>query len=393
MQVQPLETLTFQELEIFKNEKLVTPHLFVLYDTGETEFLAPVIKRLEEQGKDYRILVMGTAAEVIKNKDLPESKILTLDSLNIEKKVDKTWPRENGLNEFELETIHSQLKIFNLISGFASIIQNQLIKEFKSEARTFVVWDNFAATFSKDALAVAKKVQHSAHKVLYPSGYVANSMDNRPDNFAIVGHPSLETFALEFAKISPKSVREKLCIPPDQKVMAYLGGWNQDEDYRQGFEIFAQCLTEKTFEDTLFVIQPHPKCADGAFEKEMMHKYGVKNFLVPSEKTVNSLEVVAISEGPVICHKSSIGVKVASLGKKIIHIVPEKDEWTNALIEAHVSPKISSAGSFKKFIESSSDRTIGQDIYSMMMMPQNATDCVIAEIEENDSVYSNELSA
>ena len=138
---------------------LHVPHLFVLFDTGETEFLAPVISRLESEGKDYRVLVMGTAEGVIKRKGLPESNVIALSSLGVDKVIDKTSSRFETLNESELEVIHSHLKTSNLIVGFASMIQKQLAIEYASDARTFMVWDNFVAPHLKMVMPLKWRIK------------------------------------------------------------------------------------------------------------------------------------------------------------------------------------------------------------------------------------------
>ncbi len=366
-------------------------NLFVLYDTGETQFLTPVISKLDKEGKDYRILVMGTAAEVIKNAHLPEDKVISLESLGIEKVVDKTTSRFEELSQRELEMIHSQIKTNNLVIGFASIIQKQLAIEYASDAHTFMVWDNFVATNPEggDAFKVAHEIQHVVDKVLYPSNYVAVNMQNRPYNFEVVGHPSLQTFCEEFAAIDQSEIREKLALSPDQKVRAYLGGWCGDEDYQKGFELFVSCIVDNPFEDDLFIIQPHPKSGDGKFERELLEFYGVTNFLIPPEKTVNTQEVVAISTGPVMCHKSTVGIKVAALGKDVIHILPEEDEYSNALIDAEVAPCVATADELNQLLLAPSLEERTQDLYTLMMMPKDATDQVYSQIVDSKHSWRN----
>ncbi len=367
-----------------KNASIQTENLFVLYDTGETEFLAPVMHCLEKTGKDYRVLVMGTAAEVILQKKLPSNKIIFLASLGLEKKIDKTTSRFEELSQSELQMIHSGLKTHNLVVGFASMVQKQLATEYSQDSHTFMVWDNFVAPGPEEgeAFKVAHQIQHVVEKVLYPSNYVANHMVDRPSNFEVVGHPSLEPFCEEFSQINPIVVREKLNLPQDQTVYAYLGGWGEDPDYQKGFELFAKCLQDNPFNKALFMIQPHPKSAEATFERDVLQRYGITNFFIAPPKTVNTSEVVAISSGPVFCHKSTVGVKVAALGKEIVHVLNPEDAYTNALLQANVSPRIDSAKDLQKLVADGQTLKKKSDLYSIMMMPKNAIDRVCAELEK-----------
>lgn len=359
-------------------------HLFVLYDMGETEFLAPVIARLEEEGKmNFRVLVMGVAAEMAEKKGLPKDKLITLNDLGVKKNVDRSWPKTQGLTEAEIELIHKKVPLKNLVLSGAStsMIQYQLLKEYDLEAKTFAVWTNFDPKVAGDGQEVAEKVQGAAQVVLYPSQYVVDHLSVLPKRYVIVGQPALETFAEEYANIKPEQVREKLGISPSQKVVAYLGGYEKDQDYREGFEHFVKCLSLSDQKETLFVIQPHPKSGEGFFEREIMAKYGVTNFLVPPPKVTNSQEVVAISEGPVLCHKSSVGIKVASIGRQVAFLLPFKETWTNALLDAKVSPRVSSLQAFQALFANQDEVSSNADLYSMMGMPKDASKQVLNQIE------------
>lgn len=359
-------------------------HLFVLYDMGETEFLTPVINRLESDGKkNYRVLVMGIAAEIAEKKGLPKDKLITLNDLGVKKDVDRFWSKTQGLTEAEIELIHKKVRLKNLILSGAStsMIHYQLLREYDLDAKTFALWTNFDPTVAGDGQEVAEKVQGAAQVVLYPSQYVVDALPVVPSRYAIVGQPSLETFSQGYEKINPSEVREKLNIIPSQKVVAYLGGYEKDEDYREGFEYFVKCLSSSDQKETLFVIQPHPKSAEGHFERKVMAKYGVTNFLVPPPKVTNSQEVVAISEGPVLCHKSSVSIKVASLGREVAFILPPHETWTNALLDAQVSPRVSSFEAFQALFKNPSQGLGAADLYNMMGMPKDATVQVLNLIE------------
>ena len=75
-----------------------------------------------------------------------------------------------------------------------------------------------------------------------------------------------------------------------------------------------------------------------------------------------------------------IGIKVAALGKEVIHVLASDDKYSNALLDAKASPRISSSEDLCKALLESCELKNSQDLYQMMVMPKDASDQVYNQI-------------
>lgn len=146
-------------------------YLFVLFDTGETEFLEPVFRRLNPD--DFTLLTFGTSESLGTIINYPQIKS---SELHFSEKVSKEWPREKSLAEDDLsklELILSNHKIY--ISGVASVLQGQIINLF--QGKTVMVWDNFKGNDTGFYWTIAKKVQKLANIIVFPSQLTVNELE------------------------------------------------------------------------------------------------------------------------------------------------------------------------------------------------------------------------
>ena len=122
---------TFSFSNMFGANKLPAPsqYLFILYDAGETHALTPLIEQLSLEGKTCKILAMGTAQELIKQK-----KYETIDLSNyIGTPINNSWSREKEIDPVKVTELVGHFLYSNVdcvISGVSSNIQGQFLEAF-----------------------------------------------------------------------------------------------------------------------------------------------------------------------------------------------------------------------------------------------------------------------
>lgn len=177
---------------------LKTKLFCVLYDAGETNALLPVLKRLETEGKDFRVLVMATAETIIKPDQFP-GKRLTLKDVCVNTLIDTKTPRQTPLSKEEMEEINKRINPNVVLVGTASKIQEQVLQHFPCAVRAAFV-DNFDYDKTHESFATVQGVKNAAQHVFVPSTHTMKKLGNAqeknalPPLYYIVGKPTLETW-------------------------------------------------------------------------------------------------------------------------------------------------------------------------------------------------------
>lgn len=175
-----------------------------------------------------------------------------------------------------------------LVVGDASMAQLQYVRAFKGKACTVCYYDNPLEIDRIPYASLIREFEKEVDFFLVPSKK-ASSMKG-----IIVGNPDLDRFEKEVGAFQEVPGR-----------IVYFGGY--DDDYEEAFAFFIQRYRDA-------IVYPHPS-TDGSLER----KYGAHIGEDPSIQAVGEAELVAV-------HRSSIGVKAAIAGKKVIAIESNGDE-------------------------------------------------------------------
>lgn len=324
-------------------------HFFVLYDAGETNGLMPVLKRFEEEGRKFRILVMGTAETIIKEGMFKEQR-LVLKDLDVNTVVSNTeWQRESKLDIEDVKKI-CQVAAKTMIVGTASRVQRQVLKNFNGKKIAFC--DNFDYDVTHESFKTVKKTQSKAEIVLCPSKNLVKllSENSLAEKYHIVGKPSLEQWAKELEAINKAPVLETLGFKSEKgPIVTFVGGYGPGyEVINPLFDEAADFLRKKGYQ---VLIQPHPKVAT---------------------QVVKTPEALAISEY-VVGFNSSVIFDAAVIGKKGIYLFPENLKFDHFAIREGLLPKVSSKEELLKTIMESKEAV---DLYEIEQIPRNSIEKV-----------------
>lgn len=238
------------QAELFPPKPLVC----AFYDAGETNALVPVLKCWEKEGKEFYVLVAGTAETII-TEDMFPGKRITLVDLGCEAKIDKETPRTFEISEFDLkkcEVLHPE----KLLVGVASRMQAQFLELF-SFAETFAYVDNFDYDRAQETYQTVYKTQALAKHVLCPSQHTVGIFQPSEHTYHVVGKPTLEVWQKQIAEVDPIAVLKKLGFDDQRPVVTFIGGYGPGYELMNPlFEETAKLLEENGFQ---VIIQPHPK--------------------------------------------------------------------------------------------------------------------------------------
>lgn len=350
---------------------LQTDYLFFLVDAGETYALLPVIEKMQAYDKDYVVLVEGTARQIIKESQIPPTKVISFEEFGIE--VPHTFPREHQLKTKEVEKISSRIQALLMVSGVASEMQGQLIDAYsKKNVLTVAYWDNFNATGEDSYFKMGHKVARKASTLFLPSKRVAQDKSFNPipeSKRMVVGQPSIESWRL-VKTYKKDNLYKVLKSNKEQKHLTYVGGYGTA--YEEGFKLFLKSVGDRAYSSYRLMISPHPK-TDGRFEKQLVK---ASQSLLP-ETTVLSgelttKEAVAISD-VVICHRSSVGLQAASIGKPVIYVVPQTEDFKDMLVDTGVAKCVHTPESFKQAINQVLTKP-QPNFYEKTGLPKGSTD-------------------
>lgn len=342
------------QIEIQIDKSQTSPYLFVFYDAGETRALTPVLEVFEQNGIDFRVLVMGTAREEAGPKKF-SAKRIDLQDIGVEEQVDKSWPRTKALSEASLQKIASKVIASNVVVGTASKIQEQIILSYP-RSRTFAYWDNFNYDPNNPAFETAYKVQAAASKVICPSQYIKNElMHGHPEKYMIGGQPTLDVWKEETAYAEQhrdELLKEMGLQSGGGKVVVFIGGYG--EKFEKASQLFLQCQTWLKDHGYQVNVQMHPK---------------VGNNRVPTSQAVGVSDYV-------VCYDSTVGYQALFFNKNVIFAIPEGDPATNFAIKMGFADKASNVKEFADQVTAAQQRPV-RDFYKLIGVPKNSTDTIV----------------
>ena len=162
-----------------------TERLFVLYDTGETVNLLPVMADLTKQGKDFKFISVGSSVNSLKpasiGGDTPlfeslMSHRVTFENLEIPDQIDPTnWPRTKKLSKEGKLKIREGLAPKVVIVGVVSRVQKQFLKQFP-QAQKIAFADNADYDTSEKNFQVVHKVCDVANQILCPTAHTSTQL-------------------------------------------------------------------------------------------------------------------------------------------------------------------------------------------------------------------------
>jgi hypothetical protein len=331
--------------------------LFVLFDAGETNALLPVIEKVQQEKREFRIWTAGTATELLRKKPELASKCQEIDY-----KIDKSWPREKPLDPERVSVLCHECASQKVITGVASEIQAQILQAYQGKAATFAYWDNFNPQGAGPYFTQAHKVQKLAEKLLVPSRDVASDFSEK--KVLVVGQPTLEQWTRELALIDEAFLKEKYKLK--EEVITYIGGYGPE--YEKAAKLFVRCVKESGFSGQV-IMQIHPK-SDGAFEREICK--GETFLFLP----LSTLEAVKLADA-VVTYNSTVGFQALFAKKRVLFVIPEEDPFTNLAIEKGFAPKISAP---KAFLSAFKTAATTGDIAAGMGVPENSAQLILDEL-------------
>ncbi len=317
-----------------------TDCLFVLAHAGETNELLPIMEEMQTQKRDFHVLPLGVAKELIQNR-LPAQKILDAEEFGVA--IDKQWPIDKELPQDTVLSVAQAVHAKVLVTGVAMLPQKQFLEAYKNQAQTVAYWDNPEPRGAILYFDIAHKVQAVAKKVLFPSGFVASAKEFESHSEAqkiVIGKPTLLQTIEQLGSIDKASVIKKLDFNKDLPVVVFIGTYG--DRYEKAFRMFTQSIKGLPYQA---IFQIHPM-ASGEFEKKCSAEFldDQKKFLISSPRHIHGVtmfEAMAASD-LVVTYNSSAGFQALLGGKQVLCVVPEGDAYSNSLIEQGIAHKADS---------------------------------------------------
>jgi hypothetical protein len=329
--------------------------VFILQDAGETQALLPVLERLEKEKKEFIVLAGGVAKEQLQGKiwavPLP---------------LEKSCPRTEKLSKLFLQEIVAKYPAKKVVTGVAFEFQGEFLETYGKEgAKTFAYWDNINFEGSDSYFVTAQKVAKIAQTVLVPT----KMFEHYFPHAVVVGQPSLERWKSNLGAINPQAVRARLPFLKSGKPVAlFVGGYGKE--YEEAFDLFLS--TASVLKEYDIIVSFHPKMG-GNFERPRLPS---SIHLLETTYGVSTQEAVAIAD-LVLCHQSTVGVQAAVSGKKVVHLIPKGQSYTNPAIENHLAQVASSANE----VQPTSVEIIA-DPFQVLGVPTNSVDRIYSILSE-----------
>ena len=181
-----------------------------------------------------------------------------------------------------------------LVTGTASKIQLQYVQHCTGKAIAY--YDNPLSIETISYASLIREFENAAALFLVPSRVAAES--SHAKHIEVVGNPDLDQYYGSM---------------PIQGLITYFGGY--DPDYEAAFKAFLNYVAPLDYE---VIVRPHPK-TDGSLERGLIE--GISHVTLGGSD-LSAAEAVAQSE-IVACHRSSMAVKAACVGKEVICIDAE----------------------------------------------------------------------
>lgn len=346
--------------------------VFILYDSGESNALIPVLEILEECGLNFHILSFATSSRLVKDY---KHKIICLSDEIGDGPFSSDWLREEGLSEGDLESVLKSLNTNYVITGMVSEIQRQISESLKKRG-TFVVgyYDSFAGmnpnhiTFSflpfLDEVLVPSEAIGASIKGLFPELRVL-----------VVGQPSIETWRKMIRE--GRSPEKKSDFEKDSRfTIAYVGGYG--EDYAEAFELFLDSIEGE--KECRVVVSLHPK-VDGKFERELLSQRAYPHVEILSKNT--STNYVVLQSDLVVTHRSTVGVQAIFVEKPVIFFDVPESRFSNVAIENGWAQKVVTKDEFLKVLEAGIEDTFSRskDIFRQGGIPEKASMLIFNSIQ------------
>ncbi|MBS3904454.1 MAG: CDP-glycerol glycerophosphotransferase family protein [Simkania sp.] len=321
-----------------------TDCLFVLAHTGETNEMLPIMEEMQKQEKEFKVLALGVAQDLIKNRVDPSKQ---LQAAHWGVAIEKNWPIDRELPKNAVEAVAKEIHARIVVTGVAMLPQKQFLEAYASTAKTFAFWDNPEPRGAVPYFSTALNVQAAASKVLFPSGFVASAKEfaERPEEQKLViGKPTLLYSLEDLQRIDKKAVLETLHFTSEQPVIAFIGTYG--DRYEKAFQMFIEALNTTIEPKSQVIVQIHPM-ANGDFEQHACTTFLNKKqqYIVSPKNGVSMLEALAVAD-IVVTYNSSAGFQALLGGKRVIYVVPEGDAYSNSLIEQGLVYKVSSPQAF-----------------------------------------------
>ncbi len=260
---------------------LETQVLFILCEQKETKALLPVIKAMEKEKRDYRILSAGPSAAYFQDPSLV-ARCLFL-------KGDKDDTHE--ITKEQVDAIVDYLQPRVVLSGNSSIVQKQLLEGFKEKAVTIAYRDR------------AQNVTHAHEQQVEGSAKEIFSTAKDGSATHAVGNPYMENLRDKILKCNKAALLEKLGL--DRRGGQFVGFIDDS-----GMSLF-------------------PLAEQGAWKCALDDK---ESYLRISD-TLSSWpleEQIAVVDVLVSCDEALL-IAASAAGKRVLFWKNTQEEWTGEL--------------------------------------------------------------
>lgn len=321
-----------------------------------------MLEEFEEEGIDFRVLVMGIARDEEGPKKFTAKRI-DIHDLGVEEKIDKSWPRTKAISDVSLQKIKEAITPRNVIVGTASKIQEQVVRSYQT-SRTFAYWDNFNYDPSNPAFETAYKVQTAASKVICPSEFIKDKVANdNPEKYVVGGQPTLESWKKDviYAQQHRDEILNAIGLKSNGgKVAVFIGGYG--ERFDKANQLFLQCQNWLKDNGFQMHVQLHPK--------------------VGSNPILTS-HAVAVSDY-VICYDSTVGYQALFFNKHVIFAIPEGDPTSNFAIELGFAGKASNTHEFAEHVRTAQTMP-SRDFHDLIGVPNNSSETIVKILRDSRS--------
>ncbi len=223
-----------------------------------------------------------------------------------------------------------------VITGVASELQAQVLDYFRNRGvMTWAYWDNFNAEGENPYFKMAHFVEKRAELLLIPCESLRASFPNRP--IRVVGHPTLD-------------------VKLPSKVILWIGGYGRE--YEEAYALFQEGMGQ--IEGTMVIVQHHPKT-------------GLKNPF----KLTEALKFADL----VVCHQSTAAFQALAAGKRVLHVIPEGQQFDSLPLQKGLAKKVSRIEDFEKAIQEAIEMDVSS-FFELMGIPENSTETTRAAILE-----------
>jgi hypothetical protein len=368
--------------------------LGIFYDMGEMNALRGAFEKLDDQGIDYRILMLGSAEVNALSSTYSKERLLFLErDFQIGRSTAPgKWERESEFTSEELKKITDKLNSINpsvVITGSVSVAQNQIARSVDS--RRLAHYGNINSTVQENsARGVISSFLSPEFCFLSPSLVIEHAVrgfSSQDLEISTVGHSGLDFFSEEVERVDVKILKQNLNLPEEQKVLTFIGGYG--EGYLKSFEYFLELFKKLEKEaDLSLIVQLHPRLNAFPIEEtpefQALNKAELTSRVILSQENISTPEAVALSD---LCLSISSTVipQAAFSGKKTAFINLGGVE--NLMTKAGVTRYANTKEELLFLLQSSSSSFSKNEMYAKAGIPLNASqkiyDKILLSLEES----------